>query len=112
MLLGWAVHAGAGSQRLPSPPSPSLPGAPRGVEFKAVKEVLLSVKGVKGAHNLHLWALTLSHHVLAVHIAIGECMHVPAPLWPFREMPQRHFVSATWVTRKGLGGKRAGPRQT
>ncbi|KAH0622966.1 hypothetical protein JD844_025920 [Phrynosoma platyrhinos] len=45
-------------------------GAPRGVEFRAVKEMLLSVKGVKGAHDLHLWALTLSHHVVAVHVAI------------------------------------------
>lgn len=47
-------------------------GTPRGVEFQAVKETLLSVKGVKQVHNLHLWALTLSHHVVAVHVAVGE----------------------------------------
>ncbi|KAJ6650965.1 hypothetical protein lerEdw1_001226 [Lerista edwardsae] len=47
-----------------------MEGAPRGVEFRAVKEMLLSVKGVKAAHNLHLWALTLSHHMVAVHVAI------------------------------------------
>ncbi|XP_039201834.1 zinc transporter 3 [Crotalus tigris] len=47
-----------------------MEGRPRGVEFQAVKETLLSVKGVKHVHNLHLWALTLSHHVVAVHIAI------------------------------------------
>uniref|UniRef100_A0A670YVV0 Probable proton-coupled zinc antiporter SLC30A3 n=1 Tax=Pseudonaja textilis TaxID=8673 RepID=A0A670YVV0_PSETE len=40
-----------------------MEGTPRGVEFQAVKETLLSVKGVKQVHNLHLWALTLSHHI-------------------------------------------------
>ncbi|XP_061482505.1 probable proton-coupled zinc antiporter SLC30A3 isoform X2 [Rhineura floridana] len=47
-----------------------MEGAPRGVEFRAVKEMLLCIKGVKGAHSLHLWALTLSHHVVAVHVAV------------------------------------------
>ncbi|XP_070802785.1 probable proton-coupled zinc antiporter SLC30A3 [Pituophis catenifer annectens] len=47
-----------------------MEGTPRGVEFQAVKETLLSVKGVKQVHNLHLWALTLSHHVVAVHLAV------------------------------------------
>ncbi|XP_062979733.1 probable proton-coupled zinc antiporter SLC30A3 [Elgaria multicarinata webbii] len=47
-----------------------MEGAPRGVEFQAVKELLLSIQGVKGAHSLHLWALTLSHHVVAVHVAV------------------------------------------
>uniref|UniRef100_A0A670YTG8 Probable proton-coupled zinc antiporter SLC30A3 n=1 Tax=Pseudonaja textilis TaxID=8673 RepID=A0A670YTG8_PSETE len=47
-----------------------MEGTPRGVEFQAVKETLLSVKGVKQVHNLHLWALTLSHHVVAVHVAV------------------------------------------
>uniref|UniRef100_A0A8D2J4B0 Probable proton-coupled zinc antiporter SLC30A3 n=1 Tax=Varanus komodoensis TaxID=61221 RepID=A0A8D2J4B0_VARKO len=42
-----------------------MEGSPRGVEFPAVKELLLSIKGVKGAHSLHLWALTLSHHAVA-----------------------------------------------
>ncbi|XP_034637557.1 zinc transporter 3 [Trachemys scripta elegans] len=48
-----------------------MEGAPRGVEFSAVKDVLLAVKDVKDAHNLHLWALTLSHHVVSVHVAVG-----------------------------------------
>ncbi|NXE58021.1 ZNT3 protein, partial [Casuarius casuarius] len=45
-------------------------GAPRGVEFGAVKEALLAVEGVKGAHDLHIWALTLSHHVVSAHVAV------------------------------------------
>ncbi|NXG92130.1 ZNT3 protein, partial [Stercorarius parasiticus] len=47
-----------------------MEGAPRGVAFDAVKEVLLGVSGVKGAHDLHLWALTLSHHAVSVHVAV------------------------------------------
>uniref|UniRef100_A0A8C4VVF3 Probable proton-coupled zinc antiporter SLC30A3 n=1 Tax=Gopherus evgoodei TaxID=1825980 RepID=A0A8C4VVF3_9SAUR len=48
-----------------------MEGAPRGVEFSAVKDVLLAVKDVKDAHNLHLWTLTLSHHMVSVHVAVG-----------------------------------------
>ncbi|NWX45423.1 ZNT3 protein, partial [Steatornis caripensis] len=47
-----------------------MEGAPRGLEFDAVKEMLLGVSGVKGAHDLHLWALTLSHHAVSVHVAV------------------------------------------
>ncbi|NXN63016.1 ZNT3 protein, partial [Himantopus himantopus] len=47
-----------------------MEGAPRGIEFDAVKEALLGVRGVKGAHDLHLWALTLSHHAVSVHVAV------------------------------------------
>ncbi|XP_063186935.1 probable proton-coupled zinc antiporter SLC30A3 [Chroicocephalus ridibundus] len=47
-----------------------MEGAPRGVAFDAVKEVLLGVSGVKGTHDLHLWALTLSHHAVSVHVAV------------------------------------------
>ncbi|NXE30915.1 ZNT3 protein, partial [Ardeotis kori] len=47
-----------------------MEGAPRGVEFGAVKEVLLGVSGVKGVHDLHLWALTLSHHAVSAHVAV------------------------------------------
>ncbi|NXK57187.1 ZNT3 protein, partial [Chauna torquata] len=53
-----------------------MEGAPRGIEFDAVKEVLLAVSGVKGTHDLHVWALTLSHPMVSVHVAVGEC---PAP---------------------------------
>ncbi|NXU22559.1 ZNT3 protein, partial [Thalassarche chlororhynchos] len=47
-----------------------MEGTPRGLEFDAVKEVLLGVSGVKGTHDLHLWALTLSYHAVSVHVAV------------------------------------------
>ncbi|MGH0124355.1 UNVERIFIED_CONTAM: hypothetical protein FKN15_018386, partial [Acipenser sinensis] len=46
--------------------------APKTIHFNSVKEVLLSLKGVKAMHSLRLWALTLSHTMLSVHIAIEE----------------------------------------
>lgn len=49
-----------------------LAGTPRGLEFDAVKEVLLGASGVRGVHDLHLWALTLSHPAVSVHVAVGE----------------------------------------
>ncbi|NXD87722.1 ZNT3 protein, partial [Halcyon senegalensis] len=47
-----------------------MEGTPRGLEFDAVKETLLGVSGVKCAHDLHLWALTLSHDAMSVHVAV------------------------------------------
>ncbi|NP_001038485.1 zinc transporter 2 [Danio rerio] len=47
-----------------------MEGAPKGIQFNSVKEVLLSLKAVKAMHSLHLWALTLSQSLLSVHIAI------------------------------------------
>jgi zinc transporter 2 len=50
----------------------SVLGAPKGVEFSSVKEVLLSLEAVKAAHCLHLWALTLGRSLVSVHLAVGQ----------------------------------------
>ncbi|NXN18801.1 ZNT3 protein, partial [Indicator maculatus] len=47
-----------------------MEGSPRGLQFDAVKETLMGVSGVKCIHDLHLWALTLSHHAVSVHVAV------------------------------------------
>ncbi|NXX76017.1 ZNT3 protein, partial [Urocolius indicus] len=47
-----------------------MEGSPRGLDFDRVKEILLGVRGVKGAHDLHLWALTPSHPAVSVHLAV------------------------------------------
>nr|XP_033809791.1 zinc transporter 2 [Geotrypetes seraphini] len=49
-----------------------MEGTPKGVDFNDVKETLLAVNGVKALHSLHIWALTVTHPVLSVHIAIHE----------------------------------------
>ncbi|XP_063160407.1 probable proton-coupled zinc antiporter SLC30A3 [Candoia aspera] len=68
-----------------------MEGAPRGVAFQAIKETLLSVKGVKDAHNLHLWALTLSHHVVAVHVAVESDADMEAVLQEATALLQSKF---------------------
>jgi len=64
--------AGAGGSRLLKPLSPRPSGTPKGVDFTAVRDLLLSVEGVEALHSLHIWALTVAQPVLSVHIAIGE----------------------------------------
>uniref|UniRef100_A0A8C5M269 Proton-coupled zinc antiporter SLC30A2 n=1 Tax=Leptobrachium leishanense TaxID=445787 RepID=A0A8C5M269_9ANUR len=49
-----------------------MEGTPKGVDFNLVKDTLLSIRGVKALHSLHIWALTVSQPVLSVHIAINE----------------------------------------
>lgn len=50
----------------------SRAGTPAGVDYREVRESLLSIKGVKAVHNLHIWALTMNQAVLSAHVAIGE----------------------------------------
>lgn len=61
-----------GSRFLHLAPSLLSSGTPKGVDFTAVRDLLLSVEGVEALHSLHIWALTVAQPVLSVHIAIGE----------------------------------------
>uniref|UniRef100_A0A8C0Q6E6 Solute carrier family 30 member 2 n=1 Tax=Canis lupus familiaris TaxID=9615 RepID=A0A8C0Q6E6_CANLF len=49
-----------------------MEGTPKGVDFTAVRDLLLSVEGVEALHSLHIWALTVTQPVLSVHIAIAQ----------------------------------------
>ncbi|XP_077366405.1 zinc transporter 2 isoform X2 [Festucalex cinctus] len=49
-----------------------MEGSPKGIEFKSVKEVLLSVKAVRSAHSLHIWGLTLGQTLASAHLAVDE----------------------------------------
>ncbi|XP_023599209.1 zinc transporter 2 [Myotis lucifugus] len=61
------------------PLSPILsPGTPKGVDFTAVRDLLLSVEGVEALHSLHIWALTVTQPVLSVHIAIESSSPMPS----------------------------------
>ncbi|XP_072774034.1 proton-coupled zinc antiporter SLC30A2 isoform X2 [Taeniopygia guttata] len=48
-----------------------MEGTPRGMDFNAVRETLLAVRGVEAVHSLHIWALTAAQPLLSVHIAIN-----------------------------------------
>ncbi|XP_031442317.1 zinc transporter 8 [Clupea harengus] len=65
-----------------------MEGTPEGVKHGEVREVLLSVKGVKAVHNLHIWALTMNQAVLSAHVAIDDAVD-PQPV--LREITQALF---------------------
>ena len=48
------------------------PAAPKNIKYEAVKEDLGKIDGVKQAHSLHIWSLTLNKIALAAHLVIGE----------------------------------------
>ncbi|KAG5264972.1 hypothetical protein AALO_G00260010 [Alosa alosa] len=56
-----------------------MEGTPVGVKYSEVRDVLLSVKGVKAVHNLHIWALTMNQGVLSAHVAIDDAVD-PQPV--------------------------------
>ena len=64
--------AWVGGSPVLQPLSLSSSGTPKGVDFIAVRNLLLSVEGVEALHSLHIWALTVAQPILSVHIAIGE----------------------------------------
>ncbi|KAM9383404.1 putative proton-coupled zinc antiporter SLC30A3 [Phaethornis superciliosus] len=72
-----------------------MEGTPRGIEFEAVQELLLGVHGVKGTHDLHLWALTLSHLAVSVHVAIDSSADPEAVLWEARAQLRSRFGFAS-----------------
>lgn len=68
-----------------------MEGTPKGVDFTAVKNLLLSVDGVEALHSLHIWALTVAQPVLSVHIAIAQNADAQAVLKVARDRLQGKF---------------------
>ncbi|NXG11085.1 ZNT3 protein, partial [Sakesphorus luctuosus] len=72
-----------------------MEGTPRGLEFDAVKEVLLGASGVQGAHDLHLWALTPTHPAVSVHVAVEAGADPEMVLWEVTALLQSRFGFAS-----------------
>ena len=49
-----------------------LTGTPKHINYEAVKADLTGIEGVKHAHSLQIWSLTLNRTALAVHLALGQ----------------------------------------
>ncbi|XP_076865181.1 proton-coupled zinc antiporter SLC30A8 isoform X2 [Brachyhypopomus gauderio] len=67
-----------------------MEGTPVGVAYGEVRERLLSIKGVKAVHNLHIWALTMNQVVLTAHVATDDSVEQQAVL---REITQFCFTT-------------------
>ncbi|XP_049918300.1 zinc transporter 2-like [Epinephelus moara] len=49
-----------------------MEGAPQHVNSSAVRELLLSVRGVVDVHSLHVWSLNMTRSLLSVHVVTEE----------------------------------------
>ncbi len=50
-------------------------GTPKHIDYEGVREALQELEGVKHAHSLHIWSLTLNKTALSAHLALGTwCM--------------------------------------
>jgi cobalt-zinc-cadmium efflux system protein len=49
-----------------------LEATPRGVDLAQVREHILAVPGVVGAHDLHAWTITSGMPVLSVHVVVAD----------------------------------------
>ncbi|XP_006635706.1 proton-coupled zinc antiporter SLC30A8 [Lepisosteus oculatus] len=67
-----------------------MEGTPAGVDYNAVRDRIVTVKGVKAIHNLHIWALTMNQVVLSAHVAIDGTVD---PQLTLKEITQTCFDS-------------------
>ncbi len=49
-----------------------LQATPKNVDMAAVREHILGIPGVSGAHDLHAWTLTSGLPVLSVHVVVAD----------------------------------------
>jgi Co/Zn/Cd efflux system component len=45
---------------------------PSNVSYSQVVDDLLALPGVRNAHSLHIWSLSIQRAALSVHLAIGK----------------------------------------
>lgn len=53
-----------------------MQAVPENIDLDEVKETILSVQGVDGLHDLHVWTMDGEYNILSVHVAIGSDMTV------------------------------------
>ena len=49
-----------------------MEGTPEGIEYAEVEKALMAVPGVKGLHDLHIWALSSSDLALSTHVEVDD----------------------------------------
>lgn len=48
----------------------SLDGVPQDIEMEKIREAVSKVKGVKGLHHIHVWAISTTKNALTAHITL------------------------------------------
>ena len=49
-----------------------LEGTPRSLDMEKLRGAVMSIRGVAGVHDLHVWSLTSQSHALASHVRVEE----------------------------------------
>lgn len=89
-----------------------LEGVPSGIEVARIESALMKVPGVRGVHDLHVWALTTGKPTLTPHVLHDAGMNQDALLDPLKQVLEREFVIyhttlqlEPRACRQGLGGE-------
>lgn len=53
-----------------------LQGAPEGVSEEDIRRLVLKEKDVVDMHDYHLWTMDGEHHILSMHVEVGESMDI------------------------------------
>lgn len=50
----------------------SMDAVPRGIDYKKIKNYLLSLEGVTDVHDLHIWAMSTTENALTAHLVMPD----------------------------------------
>jgi cobalt-zinc-cadmium efflux system protein len=50
----------------------SLDGVPEGIQIAAVQEKIEKIRGVRGFHHIHIWAISTTENALTAHVVISK----------------------------------------
>ncbi len=93
-----------------------LEGVPSGMEVAQIESGLMKVAGVRGVHDLHVWALTTGKPTLTAHVLHDPDMEADTLLGPLKQVLEREFgiyhstlQLETRACRQGLEGENYSP---
>lgn len=55
----------------------SLDGVPQEIELEKIRAAALKVKGIKGIHHIHVWAISTTKNALTAHITLDANTSMP-----------------------------------
>jgi cobalt-zinc-cadmium efflux system protein len=88
-----------------------MEGTPENVEFADVGQAMLAVPGVKGVHDLHIWAISSSDLALSAHVVVADAAlsELGELMTGLKDMLARNFgVGHVTVELEDEGGQCAG----
>jgi len=69
-----------------------MEGTPQHIDFTEIKDALLSIDGVRYAHNLRIWSLTTTKITMSVHLAIDDIIQSQEILQEASKLMHKRFA--------------------